>query len=132
MKVTNCRVWLLHKMGDYGSVSYWDERYALEDTTYDWYQDFEELKPQLMPLLLNCQNFEILIPGCGNSSMLMKIFAIYSLYFCIALSIGLYDSGYHNITNIDTSSVVIAQMNDRFADREDMECMRYTNTCDYV
>ena len=55
-------------MGDYGSTSYWDERYSSEDTTYDWYQDFDELQPHLFPLIKNCQNFEILIPGCGNSS----------------------------------------------------------------
>lgn len=34
----------------------------------------------------------------------------------------LYDDGYLNITNIDISSVVVSQMNDRYADREEMEC----------
>jgi EEF1A lysine methyltransferase 4 len=34
----------------------------------------------------------------------------------------LYDDGYTNITNIDTSLVVINQMNDRYSDREEMEC----------
>lgn len=51
------------------------------------------------------KDFEILIPGCGNSS----------------LGAELYDAGYHNITNVDTSAVVIAQMNDRYLDKEDME-----------
>lgn len=92
-------------MTDYSSISYWDERYASDDTIFDWYQDFTTLKSYITPYLKFSPDFEILVPGCGNSS----------------LSADLYDCGYHNITNIDTSSVLIAQMNDRFADREDME-----------
>lgn len=38
------------------------------------------------------------------------------------MSADLYDGGYHNITNIDTSSVLISQMNDRYIEKEDMEC----------
>lgn len=29
--------------GDYGNTSYWDERYAAENTMYDWYQDYSEV-----------------------------------------------------------------------------------------
>ncbi len=55
-------------MTDYGSMSYWDERYAAEDTEYDWYQEFGTIKSYLMPHLTISSDFEILIPGCGNSS----------------------------------------------------------------
>jgi hypothetical protein len=71
---------------DYGSPSYWvsaskqlnfiiinstfkDERYSYEaDISFDWYQDYEALKPFLSPFLHpNKFSIEILIPGCGNS-----------------------------------------------------------------
>ena len=55
-------------MRDYGSSSYWDERYAAQDgSNFDWYQDFGTLRPHLMPYLNGHSGFEILIPGSGNS-----------------------------------------------------------------
>ena len=52
------------------------------------------------------QDFEILIPGCGNSS----------------LGADLFNEGFENITNVDISSVVISQMNDLNKSKEAMEC----------
>jgi hypothetical protein len=40
----------------------------------------------------------------------------------VELGADLYEDGYHNITNIDQSSVVISQMHDRYSDKEEMEC----------
>lgn len=40
----------------------------------------------------------------------------------VGLGANLYDKGYSNLTNIDTSSVVISQMSNLYADRQDMEC----------
>ena len=51
---------------DYSSPSYWDERYATVEECFDWYQDYDNLKPFLSPYLRN-EDIEILIPGCGNS-----------------------------------------------------------------
>jgi len=97
---------LIMTMRDYGTEAYWDERYAAQDgSNFDWYQDFGTLRPHLLPYLQNHQNFEILIPGCGNSR----------------LGAELYDSGFVNLTCIDTSPVVINQMSDRYADKEEME-----------
>lgn len=42
--------------------------------------------------------------------------------FYLGLGPDLYDAGYTNITHIDTSMIVINQMNDRYFDREEMEC----------
>ena len=117
-------------MTDYGSMAYWDERYSSEDTTFDWYQEFSSLKPYLMHHLTNGEHFEILVPGCGNSSKLINSALYYVIYdnnlysvlYFLALSADLYEAGYHNITNIDTSAVVIQQMNERYAENEDMEC----------
>jgi len=93
-------------MQDYGNSSYWDERYAASNgEIFDWYQSYQNLKSQLLPYLNVDSEFEILIPGCGNSSMGAE----------------LYDDGFLNITNIDVSSVVINQMGDLYADREEME-----------
>ena len=86
---------------------YWDQRYAADDEgAFDWYQGFETLEPFLRPFLSADSDYEILIPGCGNAR----------------LGAALYDAGYLNITNIDSSSVVISQMTDRYADKEEMEC----------
>jgi 2-polyprenyl-3-methyl-5-hydroxy-6-metoxy-1,4-benzoquinol methylase len=49
---------------------------------------------------------EILIVGCGNSRM-NEI---------------LYNEGYRNITNIDYSKVLIDEMNQKYAEKEEMEC----------
>jgi len=93
-------------MRDYGSPSYWDERYAVEDgSNFDWYCDFGTLKAYLMPYIMFDAENEILIAGCGNSR----------------LGADLYDVGFHNLTCIDRSAVVISQMGDRYADKEEME-----------
>ena len=47
----------------------------------------------------------MLIPGCGNSS----------------LGAEMYDDGHVNITNADVSAVVVNLMQERFADRSEME-----------
>ena len=56
-------------MPDYGSAAYWDERYSAdENATFDWYQNYDALKPHLTPYLRTSEEFEIYVPGCGNSS----------------------------------------------------------------
>ena len=92
---------------NYGSLSYWDERYSAEDgKSFDWYQDYSTLKPALQThLKRHIPDFEILIPGCGNSSLASELYA----------------DGFTNITSVDISSVVIHQMTDRHSAHEDME-----------
>ena len=86
-------------MPEYGNKSYWDERYsAIEEKKYEWYMPYSKLKPHLAPYLKKHANFEILIPGCGSSS----------------LGAELYDEGYQHITNVDSSSVVVSQMLDTY------------------
>lgn len=91
-------------MPEYGSAAYWDERYATVVESYDWYQDFNILKEYIMPYLQD-KGYEILIPGCGNST----------------LGADLYQIGYQNITNIDISEVVVNQMAGKYQDLEEME-----------
>ena len=94
-------------MRDYGNPSYWDERYAAQDgSCFDWYHEFRILKPYLEPFLSRDPSFEIFIPGCGNSKLGAEI----------------YNMGCVNLTCVDTSPVVINQMSDRYADKEEMEC----------
>ena len=95
---------------DYGNPSYWDERYskhfdADDQAVFDWYLDYSQLKPHLAPYLSSDPDFEVLIPGCGNSS----------------LGAEMYDDGHVNITNADVSAVVVNLMQERFADRSEME-----------
>ena len=98
----------LRAMPNYGNRNFWDERYAAkgDGPTFDWYQDWSTLESVLSPYLgADPLNFEILIPGCGNSR----------------LGADLYNKGYLNITNVDSSEVVVKQMEDRFRDLDQME-----------
>lgn len=51
----------------------------------------------------------------------------FSLCFLIALGADIYDAGYLNITNIDISTVVIAQMSDLYSNRDEMECKEFNS-----
>mmetsp|Transcript_26832 Transcript_26832/g.30890 ORF Transcript_26832/g.30890 Transcript_26832/m.30890 type:complete len:246 (+) Transcript_26832:174-911(+) len=91
---------------DYGSAAYWNARYREEQTdSYDWLQPWETIKPIVLPRLYDNTDAEILVVGCGNS----------------LLSTELYKEGYHNITNIDISDVVITEMAKRFSVCDEME-----------
>ena len=91
---------------DYGSTGYWEERYAASDgQAFDWYASYENLQQLIQPFLSKSPDFEVLIPGCGSST----------------LGPCLYDAGYPNVTNIDISPVVINQMTNKYKDREEME-----------
>ena len=58
-------------MSDYGSPEYWEARYQSFSgdgtMTFDWYQDYHQLKAYLKPFLHRRTYFSVLIPGCGNS-----------------------------------------------------------------
>ncbi|KAH7920389.1 S-adenosyl-L-methionine-dependent methyltransferase [Leucogyrophana mollusca] len=85
---------------EYGTKEYWDTRYALEpsDATFDWFKSYADLKPHVRELVPD-KAARILILGCGNSKF----------------SEEMYDDGYKNIVNVDYSSVVIRQMQERHA-----------------
>ena len=84
-------------MPNYGDPKYWDKRYAKNaGTMFDWLEDYESLKPLLKQFLPD-KALRIIILGCGNAP----------------LSEDMYDDGYHNILNVDISSVVIKQMIER-------------------
>jgi len=89
-------------MPEYGKADYWDERYKANDTTFDWYVSYEPLKDIIAPLMNN--DSKVLVAGCGNSRF----------------SAQLYDSGIHDITNVDISDVVINQMKNRYKDMDKM------------
>ena len=93
-------------MPNYGDPKYWDERYTKNDgIMFDWLEDWQSLKPLLTDTSIMKPESKILVIGCGNAN----------------LSEDMYDDGYHNIYNIDISSVVISQMSDRNKDRVDMK-----------
>eukprot|EP00771_Trimastix_marina_P003987 gnl/Trimastix_PCT/711.p1 GENE.gnl/Trimastix_PCT/711~~gnl/Trimastix_PCT/711.p1 ORF type:complete len:261 (-),score=88.79 gnl/Trimastix_PCT/711:51-833(-) len=100
-------------MPNYGDSQYWDDRYAEEDTSFDWYLSYPQLKevltPHLQPLR-DDNSLRILNIGCGNSR----------------LSVQMSEDGLRNISSIDISSVVIDQMKARHPDLEwqQMDCMK--------
>ena len=91
---------------DYKLHTYWDQRFAVEET-YDWLVKFEEISPLLSRYLPSSKECKILVVGCGNSSF----------------SSDLYDSGYEYIVNIDFSEVCIERMRDKYISKPNMSWM---------
>ncbi|XP_065339265.1 eEF1A lysine and N-terminal methyltransferase homolog [Cloeon dipterum] len=80
---------------EFGETSYWENFFKKRGSkAFDWYGEYPELCSLISKYIK--PKDDILVIGCGNST----------------LSASMYDVGYRNITNIDTSSVVIRQMRD--------------------
>ncbi len=75
----------------FGKQEYWEGRFE-EEEEYDWLVKYNNVRELIIPYLKTTD--KILIVGCGNSSF----------------SLDLYDDGFHNITNIDYSLVLIDKM----------------------
>ncbi|CAG8796433.1 14507_t:CDS:2, partial [Racocetra persica] len=92
-------------VSSYGTREYWNQRYSKEpsDVSFDWFKTYKDLKPLFDEHLQN-KGVSILMLGCGNST----------------LSEDMYDAGYHNITNVDFSEIVIENMRNRCIDKVGM------------
>lgn len=75
----------------YKNKEYWNERFV-EEKNYEWLETFETLQEHIAAFIR--PEDSILVIGCGSSS----------------LSSDLYDAGYHDITSLDYSSVVIGNL----------------------
>jgi hypothetical protein len=61
---------------NYSDKAYWDARYQETqskqsgDQVYEWYLDFQVLRPLLLEDLtkVNAKGFKIMVSGCGNST----------------------------------------------------------------
>ena len=86
-------------MAQYGSPSYWNERYAKDPEPFDWYQRYDQLRE----LITQCvpRGAAVLNAGCGNSRLSEDMFA----------------DGYAPITNIDISRSVVDAMSARHKDK---------------
>jgi ubiquinone/menaquinone biosynthesis C-methylase UbiE len=71
---------------------------------FDWLETYDTIKPFIEDAIIG-KNAKVLILGCGNAEF----------------SENMYDAGYHDIENIDISSVVIDQMSDRNWNRPEMQ-----------
>ncbi|PIN19462.1 Endothelin-converting enzyme 1 [Handroanthus impetiginosus] len=89
----------------YGEAWYWDNRYAQDPSTFDWYQKYPSLAPLLR--LYIPRHHPILVVGCGNS----------------AFSEDMVDDGYDEVVNIDISSVVIEAMQKKYSNRLQLKYM---------
>ena len=89
---------LLQTLGDFTSKENWDKFFTIRgaDDSFEWYAEWPQLRDPLLSILSSTAPppLQILVPGCGNSR----------------LSEHLYDVGFHGITNVDFSKVVISDM----------------------
>lgn len=81
----------------YGEAWYWDNRYAQDPSTFDWYQKYSSLAPLIR--LYIPRHHPVLAVGCGNSGF----------------SEGMVDDGYSEVINVDISSVVIEAMQRKYS-----------------
>ncbi|CAD7949163.1 unnamed protein product [Amoebophrya sp. A120] len=86
-------------MAQYGKQDYWDERYTRDPEPFDWYQRWSGIRDIIAPLLKPTST--ILIVGAGNSRMAEEMF----------------DEGFANITNIDSSAVAMKAMAEKYKDK---------------
>lgn len=85
---------------DYGSVEFWDRRYKIEFLPFDWYIQWNELKPVIDPYMpADKQNLKSLVVGCGNSTMSNDMVEM---------------SGFKHVVSIDISGIVIEKMKNRY------------------
>lgn len=79
----------------YQTKQYWDQRYKSDEgrEPFDWFKSYADVK-DVLGAYIPSRNLRILMLGCGNST----------------LSEDMYRDGYHEVVNIDFSSVVIEQM----------------------
>ena len=85
----------------YGDHDYWNERYELSDSPFDWMCSYDDLAPTLRALLPRADDGaspSILVVGCGDAPF----------------SADLYLDGYRNTLNVDYSDVVIRKQKGRF------------------
>ena len=68
--------------------------------------EYDVIRSTILNLLKRDYGKEIMVIGCGNSRM----------------SESLYNEGYRNITNIDFSQILIEEMNQKYFEKEEMEC----------
>ena len=84
-------------MKNYGDKKYWESRYlSQKGTTFDWFQDYDSIKPLLEKFSIN-KDARILNIGCGNSELGEKMF----------------EDNYKHIYNIDICENVIEYMKER-------------------
>lgn len=98
-------------MPNYGEYNYWENRYLLQDATFDWLEDYDSLRLILEEILGNKEimsnnsSLNILMLGCGNSNLSERIYK---------------EMNSPRIFNIDISSNVIKNMRDRTKELEGM------------
>jgi len=91
---------------DYSKFDYWNKRYLNEKgKPFEWLLSYEILRPHMIPKMGKNYDAEILIVGCGNST----------------LGAGLYQDKFKNLTNIDFSYAVIQQMVEKYKEFEEMD-----------
>lgn len=128
----------------YGEEWYWDNRYAEDPSTFDWYQKYPSLAPLIRLYAPPQPHHPILVVGCGNSGTniyymtwngksvcfstrsdeILLISLIYYLSFILAaFSEGMVEDGYDEVVNIDISSVVIDAMQNKYSNCPQLKCI---------
>lgn len=87
------------KNSDFSTTEYWDSFFTKREATFEWYGNYENLKRLLTKYV--CAKDIILMSGCGNSN----------------LSANMYCDGFFNMTSVDNSEVVIANMSKKHSEK---------------
>ena len=97
--------------------------FEIRDTdAFDWYQRYAGVKDIITQYIT--PSHQILNVGCGNSSynfpfvnIPIKIIVNNLIKLNVGMSEEMYEEGYEHITNIDISTVVIKQMQEKYKEK---------------
>ncbi len=86
--------------------------FSRDEESFDWYQRWEPLKPELSKHIKETD--KLLMVGCGNARKAFSpVLPAFHLSIFPVMSEDMVKDGYANIVNIDISSVVIKKMAER-------------------
>ena len=98
---------------DFSSPEYWENRYAKSEEQFEWYRSWKEFYPEFKEFFNGSE--KVLNIGCGNSEMAYDML----------------NNPFHQVHNMDISSIVIDQMKTKYKDQKDlfwdvMDCTNMT------
>ena len=103
-------------MTDYNAETYWNDRYRLDETVFEWFADLSAVESLLVPRLKSASAAasgsgpnptNVLEIGCGNSRLAEQLYDKYDV---------------RNIVCVDFSKVVIDRMAKKHAKRKGLKC----------
>ncbi|KAJ5074077.1 methyltransferase [Anaeramoeba ignava] len=93
-------------MDDFGSPSFWEDKYKKSNYIYEWYMDLNFFFPKIENFVSS--ESVILNVGCGNSSLCQQLL----------------DKGVKKITNIDVSQEILDKLQSSINEKDSVQFIK--------